>query len=697
MDTKSETTTETAANPFLNRVARIPFDHFTAEQIEPAIDELLQRGYAELAAIAAPCATRTFENTLRALDDLGLHLSYAMGIVSHLESVATTPQWRATYNRVIPRVTEFSSKVRLDPGLWQALQEFATTKEAKTLAPHRARLLTKTIEEFRRNGADLPPAQKQELSTLNTELAECTNRFAQNTLDATNAFEFYTENENDLAGLPASALAMGAAAAKAKGRTGWRFTLQAPSYLAIMTYADSRALREQFYRASNARCATSAPDGTAAFSNVELLYRILELRHRKATMLGYRDFSDLVLADRMAKDGARAQSFVDHLRSQVADAAQREHAELCEFVRTRCAVDPGELAPWDIPYYAEKLRQALYDFDEEELRPYFPLPTVLKGMFTIVERVLGVSVRPCTDLPTWCPEVTTYSAFDATSGELLGHFYVDLFPRENKRSGAWMNHFIMKITSPHDPLPHVGLIAGNFTPPQGSSPALLTHDEVTTLFHECGHLLHQLCSRTELRSQSMEGVAWDFIELPSQIMENWCWEREALHLFSGHVESGAPLPDDLFEKMVRARNFRVGSFLMRQLSFSTVDLALHRHYQRDRDGEILEYCRAIAQQHSPVELRPDFGQIASFGHLFASSVGYAAGYYSYQWAEVLDADAFSRFMREGIMNRTTGLEFRDTILGRGDTAEPDQLFSDFMGRPPELSALLRRCGLLGTT
>jgi oligopeptidase A len=689
MNKNTQTDSETQpSNPLLHRTSIIPFDSFKAEQIEPAIEALLASSTAELDAIKAAPGERTFENTLRALDNLALDLNFAMGIISHLESIATHPEWRDAYNKVLPRVSEFSSKIVLDPDLWRALQGFAASNEAQALIGEKRRFMTKTVEDFRRNGADLPPEKKELLSKINTELAEVTNRFGQHTLDATNAFEHVTESESDLAGLPESARAMGRGSAQSKGLPGWRFTLQAPSFMAIMTYADNRAIREKFFRAHNTRCTSGE------FDNVPLLYRILELRRQKAELLGFKDFSDLVLADRMAKGGERAHAFVDELRSRIARHVESEHKALLGFVREELKVDPNDVAPWDMAYYAEKMRRAHYEFDEEELRPYFPLPKVMQGLFTIVEKTFGITVRENAQLPKWCPETTTYSAYETKTGELMGHFYSDLFPRENKRGGAWMNGFITHIFDGKDNLPHVGLIAGNFTPPQEGKPSLFTHDEVTTLFHEFGHLMHLLCSRTELRSQSMDGVAWDFIELPSQILENWCWDRGALDLFAAHVETGERLPEDLFQKMYRARNFRSGSFLMRQVGFSTVDLALHRSYNRENDGEILGYCRRILEQHSPLPLPEYYGMIAAFTHLFSSPVAYAAGYYSYQWAEVLDADAFSRFQREGVMNLQTGLEFRDKVLSRGDTKDPEVLFRDFMGREPEMNALLTRAGLV---
>lgn len=674
-------------NPLLTRCEIIPFDAVHAEHIEPAVTALLERTTAELQAIKAVTGPRTFDNTLRALDSLGLSLDYAMGLVGHLESVATTPELRAAYNGVLPRVSEFRSKIVLDPDLWRALTEYSETDEARALTGPKARFLAKTLDDFRRSGADLPPEKKEKLSQINIELAELTNKFGQNTLDATNAFEFLTESEGDLTGLPESAVSLGKASAESKGLPGWRFTLQAPSYMAIMTYCESRQIRETFYRAFNTRCAAGQHD------NVQLLYRILELRHEKATLLGFKDFSDLVLADRMAKTGEQALAFVDNLKGRIRDRFSAEQRELLEFVKQELKIDPQQLQPWDIAYYAEKMRLAHYQFDEEQLRPYFPLQQVMKGLFLIVEKTFGITVRETPSLRGWDASVQGFSAIDSSSGALLGHFYVDVFPRDNKRGGAWMNNFNTHVNDGQDPLPHIGLIAGNFTPPQGDKPSLLTHDEVTTLFHEFGHLMHHLCSETELRSQSMEGVAWDFIELPSQILENWCWEREALDLFASHYETGEKLPEDLLSKMLKARNFRSANFLMRQLGFSSVDLALHRLYKRDRDGDILQYCRALFAEVAPVPLPEDYAMIASFTHIFSSPVGYAAGYYSYQWAEVLDADAFSRFQREGIMNKQTGICFRSEVLSRGDTLPPEELFHNFMSRGPDPSALLTRAGL----
>jgi len=679
--------TRNETSPLLTRTSEIPFDSFRAEQIQPSIDTALAMAESELEAIKNDRAPRTFENTLRALDNLGLTLNYAIGIVSHLESVATTSEWRTEYNAVLPRVSELGSKLLLDEGLWKALKEYAATPEATQLSGEKRRLLEKTIADFRRSGADLAPEKKQALAAINTELAQITNTFSQHVLDATNAFEHVTTDEKELAGLPESARQMARQSATSKGLEGWRFTLQGPSFMAVMTYADSRELREKVYRAYNTRCTSGALD------NVGILHRILELRAAKAKLLGFKDFADLVLEDRMAKTGTRAFQFINDLRERIESHFRQDQEDLTVFVRDELKVDPSTMQPSDVGYYAEKMRLAHYDFDEEELRPYFPLPKVMQGLFSVVERTFGLTVRENDSLKAWDKSVTTYSVYDTKSNELLGHFYSDLFPRENKRGGAWMNGFITHVTH-HDPLPHVGLIAGNFTPPTDTAPSLLTHDEVTTLFHEFGHLMHQLCSRTELRGLSMDGVAWDFIELPSQILENWCWEREALDLFAAHYETGERLPDDLFEKMTKAKNFRSASHMMRQLGFSTIDFKLHREYTKEKDGPILDYCREQMNDFAALPLPRDYGMIVGFTHIFSSPVGYASGYYSYQWAEVLDADAFSRFKREGFMNAKTGSEFRDKILSRGDTQDPGDLFKSFMGREPDPSALLERSGLL---
>jgi oligopeptidase A len=568
----------------------------------------------------------------------------------------------------------------LHAGLWQQLKTFEETGEAKQLKGARRRFLTKTVDSFRRHGADLDDAGKARLSALDVELTGITTKFAENVLDSTNAFELVVTDEAKLAGLPPAAVAAARQSAKQKDLEGWRFTLQAPSYIAVMTYLEDGGIREQFHREFGTRATRNG------FDNRGLLSRILELRNEKALLLGFRNFADFALNDRMAHEGARALSFLRELEGKTRSHFERENRELRDFAQR-------ELAAWDISYYAERQRNALYDFDEEALRPYFPAERVVAGMFEIVERLYGIKVAEKTGVPVWHPDVRYYEIFDET-GLLLGGFYADWFPREDKRGGAWMDAFLTGVDLPDRFEPHLGAICGNLTAPIGEQPAILTHREVETIFHEFGHLLHHSLSRVTVKSLAGTNVAWDFVELPSQIMENWCWEREALDLFARHFQTGAAIPEDLFQKMIRARNFRSANAQMRQLGFGIVDLALHTEYSPDTDGNVIDYARKILQRFSAAELPADYAMIASFTHLFASPVGYGAGYYSYKWAEVLDADAFTRFKEEGIFSREVGSEFKGNILSKGNSEDPALLYRAFMGRDPDPEALLRRSGLL---
>jgi oligopeptidase A len=669
------------SNPLLTLQYRVPFDRIAAEHVEPAVDALLEQARLSLDTLIDAPGPRTWDNTLGVYDSFTQPLEYVMNIVRHLEGVATTPALRDAYNAVQPKVAAFYSSLPLNEKLWTAIKTFAATDEAQALTGARARFLRKTVDNFKRHGAELDPAGKERLQSIDVELAQITTKFSQNVLDATNDFELVITDEKQLAGLPPSAVAAARASAESKGLAGWRFTLHAPSYLAVMTYLDDPGIRRQVYLAYNTRASSGAHD------NRELILRILELRRQKAHLLGFRDFSDLVLEDRMAHDGARARKFVDDLRAKSVEHFERENRELLAFAE-RTSLDP-----WEVGYYAEKQRLALYDFDEEVLRPYFPLDRVVNGMFDIFGRILGIKVVEEHGVPVWDPQVKYFSICDE-SGAPAGGFYTDWFPRENKRGGAWMDVLITGLPALDPGAPHLGLICGNLTPPIGDNPALLTHREVETIFHEFGHLLHHCLSRVEVRSLAGTSVAWDFVELPSQIMENWCWERESLDLFARHYQTGAPIPDDLFRNMRRAKTFRAANAQMRQLGFAFVDLALHREYSPERDGDVIAYVRRLMEPFSPVPLPPEHAMIASFTHLFSSPVAYGSGYYSYKWAEVLDADAFTRFRDEGIFNEDVGRQYRDRILARGDSDDPSELYRSFMGRDPDPHALLRRAGLV---
>src|SRR5882724_8983827 len=672
------------SNPLLDIQFRIPFDRIRAEHVEPAIEELLRDARAKLEALAADAEPRTFENTMLAYEAITERLEYAMGIVRHLESVATYPAMRVAFNAVQPSVSAFQSSILLHEGLWQTVQRYARTEEAQSLTGTRLRFLKKTMDDFRRQGAELDSAGKARMAQIDVELSTLTTRFSEHVLDATNAFELVITDEAKLRGLPASAVAAARQSAESKGLAGWRFTLQSPSYIALRTYLDDAGIRRDVYHANSVRAASGELD------NREIVARVLELRKEKARLLGFADFADLVIDDRMAHKGERAQEFLENLRVKTEPHFKRENEALQEFRRGLEGPGAAIIEPWDVSYYAEKQRAALYDFDEEALRPYFPLQRVVDGMFTIFGRVFGIVVEEQSGAPVWDPQVKYYAIRDEADGTLLGAFYADFYPRENKRGGAWMDAFLTGLPGIK---PHLGLICGNLTPPVGGKPALLTHREVETIFHEFGHLLHHCLSQVEVRSLAGTNVPWDFVELPSQIMENWCWERESLDLFARHYKTGQPIPEELFQKMKRARTFRGANAQMRQLAFGVLDLTLHRSYSPQRDGDVMEYAKKMLQPLSPAKLPPDYAMLAAFTHLFASPVGYGAGYYSYKWAEVLDADAFTRFRDRGIFSREVGSSFRGEILSRGDSEDPAELYKRFMGRDPDPNALLVRSGL----
>jgi oligopeptidase A len=666
-------------NPLLQISFRVPFGQIQAAQVEPAIDELLADAGRRLnETIASP-------EPLHALDTMTERLEYAMNVVRHLESVATTPELRAAFNAVQPKVSAFYSSLPLNEGLWNAIQRYASTAEARSLTGAMKRYLTKTIDSFKRHGADLPAEGKARLKKIDVALTEVTTKFSENVLDSTNAYELLIEDPKQLAGLPSAAIAAARACAESKGKPGWRFTLHGPSYIALMTYLDDAAIRQQVWHAYNTRATADPHD------NRPLLAKILELRQEKARLLGFRDFADLVLDDRMAHTGDTAQKFLDDLRVRTEPRFREENAALESFAGRK-------LEPWDVGYWAEKQRAALYDFDEEALRPYFSLENVVNGMFEIFGRLFGIRVEEETGVPGWDPAVKCYAIRDAATGATLGSFYSDWFPRENKRGGAWMDSLLTGNPTAQNPAerrPHLGLICGNLTPPVDGKPALLTHREAETIFHEFGHLLHHLLSQVEVRSLAGTSVPWDFVELPSQIMENWCWERESLDLFARHWQTGERIPEELFQKMKRAKTFRAANAQMRQLGFGVVDLALHRAFSNNGDGhtDVVKYAREILAPFAPAPLPEDYAMIAGFTHLFSSPVGYGAGYYSYKWAEVLDADAFTRFRKDGVFSAAVGRDFRDKILARGDSEDPAVLFRSFMGRDPDPNALLDRFGL----
>ncbi|KXU36089.1 oligopeptidase A [Cephaloticoccus capnophilus] len=679
-------------NPFLDSVFEVRWQRCRPECVEPAIVEALVEARGEIEKIATqPLEGLSFESTFLALEKATERLGTAWGLVTHWQSVADSPALRQAHNAMLPQVSAFYSSIPLNPELWRRLKAFNESAAAGEVQGIERRLMEETLADFVQAGADLPDEKRARLAALQSELAQVTQKYSENVLDATNAWELIVEDEARLAGLPEHAKEAARQSAAGAGRsTGWRFTLHQPSQEPVMVYAQDESLRRELWEAAVAVGTREPHDNTA------LVRQILTLRAEKAALLGKPNFAEVVLERRMAQGGARALAFVEDLGARAAAAFAQDTSELEKFKAAQTSEPVAKLAPWDLAFWAEKLRQKKHAFDEEALRPYFALGSVVEGLFELVRRVFGVVVkeRAAGAAEVWHPEVRFYDLFDADSGEQLGSFYSDWHPRDAKRGGAWMNYLRTGARSADMRTPHLGLICGNLTPPVGERPALLTHREVETVFHEFGHLLHHLLGEIAVKSLNGVNVAWDFVELPSQIMENWCWEREALDLFARHYETGERIPDALFEAMSAARNFRSATFLMRQVSLAKLDLLLHTDSARYLAASDIETAirAAIAPHLVPTE--PSAPTVLTrFGHIFSDPVGYAAGYYSYQWAAVLDADAFTRFKREGLFNRQTGRAFREAILSRGNAAPPMELYREFMGREPDLQAHLARSGI----
>jgi oligopeptidase A len=562
-------------NPFLASAFHVRWSTLTPEAVGPGIDAALANAQAAVDAIASrDINALTYENTFLALEQAMEDLTVAWGRVAHLQSVADSPALREAHNAMLPRVSAFYASIPLNAPLWKRLEKFANSPAAAAVTGIHRRFMDETVKDFRQAGADLPPQSRARLEALQSELAQLTQKYAENVLDATNGWQrVVPENEESrLAGLPAHAKVAARRSAEAKGMPGWRFTLHMPSQEPFMTYLEDDALRREMWTAATAVGAAEPND------NTPLISRILALRGEKAELLGKPHFADLTLERRMAKAGQRALDFMTDLQRRATPAFAQETRELERFKAEQTGRPVGPLAPWEVAFWAEKLRRARYAFDEEALRPYFPMNAVISGMFELVKRVFGLQVveRPVgAELETWHPEVKFYDVTDR-AGRPLGSFYADWHPRESKRGGAWMNYLLTGGPRPDGTrAPHLGLICGNMTPPAEGRPARLTHREVETVFHEFGHLLHHLLGEVEIKSMNGVNVAWDFVELPSQIMENWTWERESLDLFARHHETGEKIPDEMFKKMIAARNFRSATVTMRQVAFAKMDLLLH--------------------------------------------------------------------------------------------------------------------------
>ena len=669
----------TNPNPLLIEYDRIPFGEIEAAHVVLAVRRILEDARAEIEELVSVESTPTYTDTIGRLDGVLERVKERTAPVTHLLSVAETPELREAYKEILPEITEFWTRVTLNKELWNRIKALANTDEAVDLPPIERRHLDTTLRDFRRAGADLSTAGKEKLSAIRLEISSLERKFSENVIDATNAYSLLIEDGGRLEGVPKADREEAWRKAAEKGREGWLLTLDYPSFEPIIKHAHDRELRRELYTAFVERCR----DGE--FANSEIITRLLHLRRELADVLGYADFADYRLEDRMAKTGERAFGFIEDMTQRTRPYWERDLAELREHASV---LGLSEVEPWDTDFVSESLRRARFDIDDEVIRPYFPLDRVLDGMFEVARRVFGLVVRERRIPEVWHPDVHYYELLREEDSTLLGSFYADWHPRPDKRQGAWMND--LRTGGPRNGVfePHIGIIAGNLSPPKGDVPSLLTHREVETVFHEFGHLLHHLTSTVPIAPMAGINVAWDFVELPSQIMENWTWEEEAISLFSGHHETGEPLPKDIYERLRSARTFLGGWRQMRQLSLGHLDLRLHRGHPDEVTHDLMSYIEGLFEEYTPGSAFARMHSTTSFTHLFSG--GYAAAYYSYLWSEVLDADAFGRFRLEGIFNREVGQAYLDSILTRGDSDEPEDLFREFMGRDPDLQPLLDR-------
>ncbi|AJE13584.1 oligopeptidase A [Stutzerimonas balearica] len=675
-----------ANNPLLQDFDLPPYSEIRPEHVEPAIDSILGDNRVAIEELLSRPAERLDWQTLVVgLDEMNARLGRAWSPVSHLNAVCNSPELRSAYEACLPKLSAYYTELGQNRALFEAYKALAEGPAAAGFEVAQKTILEHSLRDFRLSGIDLPPVEQQRFGAIQMKLAELGSRFSNQLLDATQAWTKHLTDEAALAGLPDSAKGQMKQAAEAKGLDGWLITLEFPSYYAVMTYADDRALRQEVYTAYSTRASDQGPNA-GQFDNGPVMEEILDLRQELARLLGYASYAELSLATKMAESPEQVLGFLRDLAVRSKPFAEKDLAELRAF-----AAEQGldDLKSWDTGYYAEKLRQSRYSLNQEELRAYFPIDKVLAGLFAVVQRLYGIEIVELEDFDAWHPEVRLFEIRE--HGEHVGRFFFDLYARANKRGGAWMDGARDKRRDAEGRLisPVANLVC-NFTPPVGERPALLTHDEVTTLFHEFGHGLHHLLTRVEHAGASgINGVAWDAVELPSQFMENWCWEPEGLALISGHYQTGEPLPQEKLERMLAAKNFQSGMMMVRQLEFSLFDFELHATHGDGRS--VLEVLEAIRDEVSVLRPPRENRFPNSFAHIFSG--GYAAGYYSYKWAEVLSSDAFSRFEEEGVFNAETGRAFREAILARGGSQEPMVLFVDFRGREPSIDALLRHLGL----
>lgn len=672
-------------NPLLQDFDLPNYSAIRPEHVEPAIDKILADSRATIERLLSNQQQPTWDNLVLPMDELSARLGEAWSPVSHLNAVCNNPELRTAYEACLPKLSEFWTELGQNRALFEAYQTLANSPEAEHFSTAQKTILDNELRDFRLSGIDLPPEQQKRYGEIQKRLSELSSTFSNNLLDATQAWTKHITDEQDLAGLTDSAKQQMAQAAQDKGLDGWLITLEFPSYYAVMTYADDRNLREEVYRAYSTRASDQGPNA-GQLDNSPIMEEILDLRVELAKLLGFNNYSELSLSTKMAESTEQVLSFLQDLTRRSKPFAEQDLAELKAFAQEQQVTD---LNSWDVGYFSEKLREQRYSISEEELRAYFPIDKVLSGMFNIVEKLYDVQINELADFDSWHPDVRLFEITE--NGQHVGRFFFDLYARAHKRGGAWMDGARDQYRNSKGQLINpIAYLVCNFTPASKGKPALLTHDEVTTLFHEFGHGLHHMLTRIEFAGVSgINGVAWDAVELPSQFMENWCWEPEGLALISGHYQSQEVLPKALLDKMLAARNFQSGLMMVRQLEFSLFDFELHCSHGDGRS--VLDVLNAVREQVA-VMVPPSWNRFAnSFAHIFAG--GYAAGYYSYKWAEVLSADAFSRFEEEGVLNPETGRAFRDSILAKGGSQSPMQLFVEFRGREPEIDALLRHSGL----
>ena len=675
-------------NPLLEYGELPAFDQIQTEHIVPAVEQTLDATRKLIDELLATGAPFSWDSLLAPLETALERLHQVWSPVSHLNAVCNSDQMREAYNTCLPQLSAFSTELGQHEGLYRAVSTIATSAEYSRLSPAQQKSIDNRLRDFRLNGIALDKEQRQKFKDIQQRLSALNARFKDNVLDATQAWKKLVTDASHLSGLPESALALARQTAEQEGQSGWLLTLEFPSYYPVITYADDRALRKELYTAYTTRASDCDPGGEKS-DNTAVMDEILELRHTSAQLLGFASFAELSLETKMAESPQQVLQFLYDLADRSLPQARQDLDDVTAFALEKGFNEP--LQAWDIPYYSELLRQQRYALSQEELKPYFPDEHVISGLFQVVERLYGVQIKQREGISTWHPDVLFYDIHEA-DGSLCGRFYLDLYARTNKRGGAWMDDYASRMSSGSRTQVPVAYLTCNFTPPIGDQPALLTHDEMITLFHEFGHGIHHMLTRIDTPSVSgINGVAWDAVELPSQFMENWCWEKQALALISGHYQTGDSLPEGLFERMQAARNFQSAMQMVRQLEFALFDMRMHLEYDPQQDKQ-LETILTEVRDRVAVVTPPAFNRFAhSFSHIFGG--GYAAGYYSYKWAEVLSADAYSLFEENGIFNAACGRQFRDKLLSQGGAQDAMTLFVAFRGREPTIDALLRHSGL----